>query len=154
MIFYKKNMRVKTWLWQILLDFDRLCLILTFPVWFWLGLVLAIKSGGEKMTQQSWGYASIYLSIYLSIYSILFCSVLLYSILSIYSILFYSILFYLSIYFPITCNPVSWSMFSQCSKPDPWLEAYNRKNNVWHPIWYHWLFILYLCVYVPIYLSI
>ena len=50
------------------------------------------------MTQQSWGYASIYLSIDLSIYSILFCSVLLYSILSIYSILFYSILFYLSIY--------------------------------------------------------
>ena len=88
-------MRVKTWLWQILLDFDRLCLILTFPVWFWLGLVLAIKSGGEKMTQQSWGYASIYLSIDLSIYlfyPILFCSAIFYSIYLFYSILFHSIL--------------------------------------------------------------
>ena len=153
MIFYKKhageNMTLTNFagLWQTLLDFDFSRLVLTWACfshqkWRWkddptiVGLCI---------------YLSIYRSIYLSIlsYSVLFCYILFYL-----SILFHSILsIYLSIYFPITCNPVSWSMFSQCSKPDPWLEAYNRKNNVWHPIWYHWLFILYLCVYVPIYLS-
>ena len=54
------------------------------------------------MTQQSWGYASIYLSIDLSIYlfyPILFCSAIFYSIYLFYSILFHSILStYLSIY--------------------------------------------------------
>ena len=49
-------MLVKTWVWRILMDLDRLWLILTFAGWFWLGIVLAIKNGGENMTQQSWGY--------------------------------------------------------------------------------------------------
>ena len=71
-------------LWQTLLDFDFSRLVLTWACF----------------SHQKWRWKDdptivglcIYLSIYRSIYSILFCSVLLYSILSIYSILFHSIL--------------------------------------------------------------
>ena len=85
-------------LWQTLLDFDFSRLVLTWACF----------------SHQKWRWKDdptivglcIYLSIDLSIYSILFCSVLLYSILSIYSILFYSILFYLSIYLSTSLSHV------------------------------------------------